>query len=126
RFLYLRGQDGGAVLRQDLSAILESAHRRFGDLIRAYFDRPLLAAPVVDDPVSDFDLLTIADDASRALRRELQDLIIRSIHERIREVFRTHLADVGLREHLRNLFRGAPDRVRQLEGLLDRFEDTML
>lgn len=128
RFDYLRGHetDGTATLKNDLRAVLEDVHGRTEDIIRSYFDRPILATPLLEDLVSDFDLLTIADKAARNVRRELQELIIKTIHERICGVFQSYLEQSEFKRHLQNVLGGAPECIRQVEGILARFEDTML
>ena len=125
---YLRGHEhnGGPSLRRDLNGILEQGHREAYEVIRAYFDRPILTAPLLEDPVGEFDLLTIADEASSGLRRELQDMIIGSVHVQVCRVFRDCLEQSGCRQHLEKLLRGAPDWLRRVEPIFSRFEDTML
>lgn len=125
---YLRGHEhnGAASLRQDLNVVLEQAHQDARGAIRSYFDRPILAAPLLDDPVGHFDLLSIADQAAATLRRELQDSIIGSVHGRVCKVFRDHLAQSGARQHLEEILRAAPEWLRRLDSLFTRFEDTML
>ncbi len=125
---YLRGHErnGTPSLRQELNGILEHVHREAHDIIRAYFDRPILASPILEDPVGEFDLLTIADEASVNLRRGLQDMIISSVHVRVSRVFRDFLEQSGCRQHLEKLLRGAPEWLRRIEPILNRFEETML
>jgi len=125
---YLRGHeyDGRSSLRHDLNGVLERVHRDAHDAIRAYFDRPILESPLLEDPVGQFDMLTIGDEAAANLRRELQDSIIRSVHARVCKVFRDYLAESGARQHLEKILRGVPEWLRRLDALFSRFEDTML
>jgi hypothetical protein len=128
RFDYLRGQEGGgrSVLGDDLKRILDETHRAVKDRIRTYFDRPILTTPIREDPVSEFDLLRIADDASQTLRRELQETIINAVHDRVCSVFKSYLSRVGVKDHLENLFRASPEWVRRMDAILDNFQATML
>ncbi|MFQ5654218.1 MAG: dynamin family protein [Planctomycetota bacterium] len=128
RFDYLRGheENGVPILGEDLKRILEDSHDEVQDVIRDYFDRPILSAPLREDPVSEFDLQIIADDASRQLRRDLQDLIIGAIHRRVRSVFDGLLEQCEFPTRMQSILRGAPDSLGRLQGIIERFDDTML
>jgi hypothetical protein len=128
RYNYLRGHEdhGPSGLRQDLNGILDEVHRESERVIREYFDQPILSTPLLEDPVTDFDLLTIADEAVRNLRRKLQDLTIKSIHQRVCQVFNSYLEQCDFKQNLQNVFRGAPECVRRVDSILSRFETTML
>ncbi|MFQ5504057.1 MAG: dynamin family protein [Planctomycetota bacterium] len=128
RYDYLRGPEdhGLSALRQDLDRIFEHVHLEAGRRILAYFDRRILSSPLLEDPVSDFDLLTVADEASSNLHRELRDLVIESIHERICKAFIDCLSGCEFEKHLENIFRGKPECLTRVEEILARFKTTML
>ena len=128
RYEYLRGNESesGSVLRDDLHRILDAVHRRVQSTVRGYFDRPILTTPLHEDPVGEFDLLIIADEAAGNLRKQLQDVVIRAIHEPIYKVLESYLRQGEFKEHLQNMFRGAPEHVRRQESVLAHFEEIML
>lgn len=125
RYEYLRGEprEGGPItLRTDSKKILDRTHREIHRAIAAHFDRPLLSAPLREDPVEPFDLLRIADDASLTLRDELQNLIITNLRERVQEVTQLYMGDCDLQVHIQNLLRGAPEWQRRFDEVIERFE----
>lgn len=126
RFDYLRGNSGGRCLKEDLKVLLERSHVRVQQTIGDYFDQPILSTPLRDDPVGEFDLQKIADEASEKLRRTLQELVTRTVHDRVQEVFRSYFSAGKFHEHSQNLFRGSAECQRKLDQLLARFEETML
>lgn len=126
RFDYLRGNASARCLKEDLKQLLERAHLQVRQTIDDYFDQPILSTPLRDDPVGEFDLQKIADEASEKLRRSLQDLVTRIVHDRVQEVFRSYFSAGKFHEHAKNLFRGSADCQRKLDQLLSRFEETML
>ncbi len=126
RYEYLRGNKGRGSLREDLKLMLERIHNEIIEIIRKYFDQPILSAPLRDDPVLEFDLQRIADEASENLRKSLQEHITTTVHGRVMEVFRQHLSVGDLNSHLKNLFAGSSDTLRRLEMILERFEETAL
>jgi hypothetical protein len=123
RFSYVRGSGDapGVTLEEDLKGMLEDCHEETEQMIRDFFEEPILTAPLRDDPVSEFDLLTIADEASQRLRRTLQDRIIDRIRNRIGEVLEGALEGSGFLPRLERLLRGVPEARAQLAEQRDRF-----
>ncbi len=123
RYEYLRESDDAASdMTRDLRSVLERAHRDLHERIVAYFNRPIRTSPPREDPVSEFDLRRIGDDASHELRREFQELIVSAVVDRVRARFHERLAESGFREHFDNLLGGSPEWVARLDGTLERFE----
>ncbi len=119
---YLRGANGAPNLSQDLSHVLERAHQQIRQSIVKVFNQPIPTPPPRDEPVGEFDLRRVADDASVQLRREFQELITSSVVGLVRNRFHDQLNRLQLREHIENLFRGAPQWTERIDRLLERFE----
>jgi hypothetical protein len=123
RYEYLRGsQNGSATLAKDLKAVLERVHQDIQRRIVSYFNQPIHTAPPREDPVSEFDLRRIGDDASNQLRREFQEHLTSAVVDCVRQRFYDHLNRVKFLQHVRDLFHGTPEWIERLDGLLERFE----
>ncbi|MBI4583548.1 MAG: dynamin family protein [Planctomycetes bacterium] len=123
RYEYLHGsEDGHAILSRDLKGALERAHGEIQRRIISYFNQPVQTAPPREDPVRDFDLRRIADDASNLLRLEFQEIIASTVVDCVRQRFYECLNRYKLREHLKNLLNGSPEWVERIDRMLERFE----
>lgn len=124
RYDYLRGhqQNGSASLGQDLKQVLERVHHEIQRRIVSYFNQPIQTAPPREDPVSDFDLRRIGDDASNQLRREFQEIITSAVVDCVRQRFYEYLNRGKFKEHVQDLFRGTPEWIGRFDEILERFE----
>lgn len=126
RYDYLQGSENGhATLARDLKAVLERAHGEIQRRIAGYFNQPIQTAPPREDPVRDFDLRRIADDASSQLRLEFQEIITGAVVDCIRQRFYDFLNRFKFRDHLKNLLNGSSEWLDRVDRLLERFEFTI-
>lgn len=123
RFDYLRGSENGSTtLAGDLKSVLERTHQEVQRRIVSYFNQPIHTAPPREDPVREFDLCRIADDASNELRREFQEIIASAVVDCVRQRFYDYLNRFKFRDHIKNIFSGSPEWTDRLERMLERFE----
>ncbi len=123
---YLQADSTGAGLRRDLHRILDRTHGDVQRAIAGHFDRPILQAPLREDPVAEFDFLLIADRAADQLRRQVQDHVIEAVDAHVRKQLRERaFAGGGIRADLVGLCEGLPEQRERFDALVERFEATL-
>lgn len=129
---YLQGEPGGAegggggALRGDLHRILDRVHGEVQRRIAGHFDRPILQAPLREDPVPEFDFLLIADRAADELRQEVQRLLVDAVDTHVRRVVRERVLAKGrVRDDLAGLLAGVPEQLQRFDAAIERFEATL-
>ena len=106
RYDYLRGSGSSSTtLSRDIDGLLERVHQEIERAIGAYFNQPIATAPPREDPVQEFDLRRIADDASNQLRRQFQEIVTSTVLDCVRQRVYEHLNRCKIRDHVKNLFR---------------------
>jgi hypothetical protein len=123
RYDYLRGSgNSSATLAQDLKRVLERTHQQIEAATASYFNQPIPTAPPREDPVREFDLRRIADDASNQLRRDFQEIVTSAVLDCVRQRLFEHLNRSKFRENIKNLFQGSPEWIDRLDRVLERFD----
>lgn len=122
---YLQAGATGGGLRKDLHRILDRLHADMQSAIAAHFERPILQAPLREDPVAEFDFQIIADNAADQIRQDLQARVIEAVDGHVRRVFRERVLAGGARRDVEGLLNGAPEQCERLDRLLARFEGTL-
>ncbi len=123
RYDYLRGSgSAAATLSRDIEGMLERTHQEIERTIGAYFSQPIATAPPREDPIQEFELRRIADDASSQLRRQFQETVTSTVLDGVRQRVYEHLNRCKIREHVKNLFAGDTEWMERLGRIIERFE----
>ncbi len=123
RYDYLRGSGSSSTtLSRDIDGVLERIHQEIERTIGAYFNQPIATAPPREDPIQEFELRRIADDASNHLRRQFQEIVTSTVLDRVRQRVYEHLNRCKIRDHLKNLFQGDSEWLERLDRIIERFE----
>lgn len=106
---------------RDLETALKHAHRRIHQLIQRHFDSTPDDLTSREDPVSEFEVLRRAEDASRTLRGSFLDVLAEEVTSVVEARLAGHLETEEIRTHLENLFHDHPQPLAAFEKRLVEF-----
>ncbi len=120
---YLRGAiQKESAFYQDLKDSLKKTHQEIYRKIVSHFNQPLEGKAPTEDPVSEFDLLRIAEDSSQKLKTEFLNLITTQVVARVKGKLKTLLESNNLQDHLDNIFHSSPSLLEEFDGVFKKFE----